>query len=171
MKKLVLGVALLSSTFAGAPAQSHAGSHDIVFRVAGTVPCGVLADSCAYNTIASSLGFSACKDPFPPGSWVDIRTEPAPTPPAGKKMLLVLEVTPQVDWDSWICALNGDQLAQGANVLGQPCDNFLGPDSPVPAGCKEKANTVATAGTVYILRNYNYADGADCPGKYTWQFI
>jgi hypothetical protein len=177
-RKTVIALALVGSIVAGAPAaRSHFVDHPIVFPFAGTIPCApvfLAVDLCPYNTVGGNLGFSECTNPFPEGSWVDIVTEPAPTPPAGKKMILEFETFPQIDWDSWICDLlsngshNGATLAAGANVFGKNCDNLLGPDNPVPVGCKEKAVVPATAGKKYVLRAYNYTDVADDPGVYRW---
>jgi hypothetical protein len=167
MRKTLLALTLAGTVIAGVPAQGHFAEHR--FTLVGAVPC---ATACSYWT--DDLGFSECSNPFPEGSWVDIVTESAPTPPAGKKMILEFETFPQIDWDSWICALlsngshNGATLAQGANVLLENCDNLLGPDNPVPVGCKEKAVVPAEAGKRYVLRAYNYFDVADDPGVYRW---
>ena len=92
-------------------------------------------------------------------------------------MIIELHAFPEIDWDTWICAKlssgshNGGELAQGANILGQLCDNFLGPDNPVPVGCIETADAPAEAGKVYVLRAYNYFDARDCPADYSWVFV
>ncbi|HVL33385.1 MAG TPA: hypothetical protein VM600_07375 [Actinomycetota bacterium] len=176
MRKVLL-LALVCAFMIGAvPAQSHGGSHNVTFPVAGTVPCGVPGggvDLCAYNIIAETAGYKACENPFPPGSWIDKVTEAAPTPPSGKKVILVFESSPMLDWDTWICANTSarTQLAQGANIFGENCDNIVGPDNPLPIGCQEKAQAPATPGRTYILRAYNYSDIADLHGKYTWLFV
>jgi len=181
MKKLLVVALVLGTMYAGtvAPAGAVPPGKKFVFPVSEAVPCsiGFTVDICAYNLPASALGFRACENPFPPGSFVDVLTDPAPSPPAGRKMILQLDSFPQVDWDSWICARlsngsnNGGELAQGANVLGENCDNFLGPDNPVPVGCIEQAQAPAEAGKRYVLRAYNYFDAADNPALYQWIFV
>ncbi|HVL33386.1 MAG TPA: hypothetical protein VM600_07380 [Actinomycetota bacterium] len=174
MRKFLI-VSMVVAALAGMTpaANGHAGSHNVSFPVAGTVPCGLAADTCAYNTPGRAAGYKACENPFPPSSWVDKITEAAPTPPSGKKVILVFESSPQLDWDTWICANTSakTQLAQGANVLGENCDNIAGPDNPIPVGCQEKAQAPATPGRTYILRAYNYSDVTDLHGKYTWLFV
>lgn len=173
MRRLLL-IAGLVVTSAAQPALSHVGEHNVTFPVAETLPCSVL---CSYNPPASELGFSACENPFPDRTWYDVVTEAAPTPPAGRKMLLQFEAFPQIDWDTWICALlssgshNGGQIAQGSPFLGENCDNFLGPDNPVPFGCEEHASAPAEAGKRYVIRGYNFYDPADLPGIYRWVFV
>jgi hypothetical protein len=182
-KTLVLLAALAYVATAALPA--HA-AEDVkkagerwVFPEAGTIPCSVAltVDVCAYNTPASALGYRACENPFPEGSYYDVVTTPAPTVPAGKKMIVELRASPAVDWDTWICARlsngshDGGELAQGANVLGQLCDNFLGPDNPVPIGCIETADAPAEPGHQYVFRAYNYFDVSDCPAQYDWLFV
>ncbi|HVL33387.1 MAG TPA: hypothetical protein VM600_07385 [Actinomycetota bacterium] len=175
MRKLLVSFAVATMVLGVLPAQSHVASHNLVFPIAGTVGCGqaIAWDICAYNPPASTLGYKACENPFPPNSWVDKITEPAPTPPSGKKVILVFEATPMIDWDTFICANTSarTQLAQGANILGENCDNILGPDNPVPVGCAEKSQAPATPGRTYILRAYNYSDIADLHGKYTWLLV
>lgn len=184
MRKTFLLVAITAAVFTNVvPARAaddvKPANTRFVFPVAATTPCSaaLTADVCAYNAPASALGYRACENPFPPQSVYDVITTPAPTPPAGKKMILELHATPSVDWDTWICALlsngshNGGELAQGANVLGQLCDNFLGPDNPVPIGCEETADAPAEAGKRYVLRAYNYFDLQDCPAIYSWLMV
>lgn len=141
----------------------------------GAVPCGTL---CAYWTGPSDAGFKACENPFPAGSWVDIVTPPAPPVPAGKnKVLLLLETFPQVDWDTFICGRlsngtnNGGELARGVNLVGENCDNLLGPENPAPIGCEERAMAPVTSGSRYVLRAYNWLDPAPLPGRYSWIFV
>lgn len=181
-KALVLGVMLGLLAFAAPPAQAATTEQPnkrFVFPVTGTIPCGipVVAVGCAYNLPESALGYRPCENPFPQGSWVDVLTVPAPTPPAGKKMILEFTSFSEIDWDTWICAklsngsLNGGELAQGANILGQLCDNALGADNPVPIGCIETADAPAEAGKQYVLRAYNYSDLRDLPAIYTWIMV
>ncbi|MFA5891279.1 MAG: hypothetical protein WDA27_10100 [Actinomycetota bacterium] len=146
---------------------------EFVFPFAGTVPCGT---ACAYN-IPEDL-YKACENPFPPGSYVDVVTKPAPKVPDGKrKVLLKLEAFPQVDWDTFICGMlsdgshNGGELDQGANDVAETCDNLQGPESPIPVGCEEEAMAPVETGKQYVLRAYNYSDPFDCPAKYTWVFV
>lgn len=182
--KRILWAALLAAVIgSGLPAIStasaHAGQHPVTFPVAETIPCGpgMGADVCAYNLPANELGFKACENPFPPGSYYDIVTEPAPIAPTGKRVILVFESFPQIDWDTFICGRlsdgtnNGGEIARGANALAEPCDNLLGPGSMAPIGCVEKAQAPAKTGERYVLRAYNYSDIADLLGRYTWVFV
>jgi hypothetical protein len=85
-----------------------------------------------------------------------------------------IEIFPQVDWDMFVCDLlsngshNGATLAVGANMLGENCDNLLGPDNPVLVGCKEKEQLPAAAGKKYVIRVYNWSDAAPVDGVYRW---
>ncbi|HVL33384.1 MAG TPA: hypothetical protein VM600_07370 [Actinomycetota bacterium] len=169
MRRFILAAAIVGLLATNLPsANAHAGSHNVTFQ--GAIPCGAV---CAYWDGPEAAGYKACENPFPPGSWVDIKTEAAPSPPSGKKVILVLEIFPQVDWDSYICANTSarTELARGTNILGENCDNLAGPDNPVPVGCQEKAQAPAVAGRTYILRAYNWSDAAPSPGKYTWLFV
>jgi hypothetical protein len=182
MKKVLL-VAILSgligSLLPATPALAtppvQAAGKRFVFPQAGTVPCATVL--CDYWPAVAALGNRPCESPFPPQTYVDFVTQVAPTVPAGKKMILDFQTSPVTDWDTWICGLlnNGDptggELAQGANILGQLCDNFLGPDSPVPVGCVEEAQAPAEAGHQYVLRAYNYSDAQDDPAIYNWVLV
>ncbi|MFA5891280.1 MAG: hypothetical protein WDA27_10105 [Actinomycetota bacterium] len=183
MKRVLWATLLAAAVAAGLPglpaASAHPGEHPITFPVAQAIPCGpgMGGDICAYNPPASELGYKACENPFPPGSWVDIVTEQAPTPPPGKKVILILQTSPQIDWDTFICGMlsngshNGGELARGANALAEPCDNLLGPESLAPIGCQERAQAPVSPGGRYVLRAYNYSDVADLLGHYTWVFV
>ncbi|MFA5891278.1 MAG: hypothetical protein WDA27_10095 [Actinomycetota bacterium] len=186
MRKLITAVALMGALIGMFPATPAPAAEvgtppgNFVFPVAGTIPCGVgvigVADICAYN-IPENL-YKACENPFPPGSYVDIVTKPAPKIPDGKrKVILQLESFPQVDWDTFICGMlsdgshNGGEMARGANAFAEPCDNLQGPESLLPVGCKEKAMSPVEPGKQYVLRAYNWMDVADCPARYSWIFL
>lgn len=172
MRRVLLATATLAALLvAQSPAGATSGDHPISFS--GAVPCGAV---CAYWPPGDLAGFEACTNPFPPGSFQDILTESAPSR-AGKKTILVLEIFPQVDWDSFICSMgsggshNGPLLSKGANELPGDCDNLVGPSNPVSVGCKEVAQAPAVAGQKYVLRAYNWSDALPCPGKYYWVFV
>ncbi|MFA5891277.1 MAG: hypothetical protein WDA27_10090 [Actinomycetota bacterium] len=174
MRKLLLAAAV-AATFLGAQQPVRADTPaPIPVTFDGATPCG---PACAYWPATTEAGFKACENPFPPGSYVDILTDRAPAPPAGKKVILILETFPQIDWDTFICGVlsngshNGGELARGVNLIPGNCDNLLGPESPVPLGCEERAMTPATPGARYVLRAYNWSDVAPCPGRYSWVFV
>src|ERR1051325_6257437 len=171
MKKFALTAMLVGVLVAGMPAGSQADTTvapgvRFVFAFAGSVPCAV---ACAYWDAASAAGYRPCENPFPDLSYKDVVTQPAPTPPAGKKMILDFTTTPDTDWDTWICTLlsngshNGGELAAGANILGELCANRWAPDTPVPVGCEEEAEAPAEAGIRYVLRASNWSPTADDP--------
>lgn len=180
MRKFTLTALLVGIIVAGLPATpsqaitTQPAGVRFVFPAAGTVPCAV---GCSYWTPAASAGYRPCENPFPPTSIVDFLTASAPTPPAGKKMILELTTFPEVDWDTWICGFlsngspNGGELAQGANILGQLCDNALGADNPIPVGCIEQAQAPAEAGKRYVMRAYNWSDLRDAPAIYNWIMV
>lgn len=136
---------------------------DVTFEA---LPC---AGACAYWQSAPS----PCEAPFPPWAFDDVVTAPAPAAPPG--MITVLEATidPAVDWDLWICANHPSrvELAQGANIIGEPCQNALGPSSVVPAGCHEDASTPVREGQTVILRAFNYLDIPTATGCYWFTFV
>ena len=80
------------------------------------------------------------------------------THPASTADFLVFEIFPVMDWDSLICGTNGEEFANGANILGENCDNPVGQNNPVPAGCEEKIIIPVVPGKSYILRVYNWSD-------------
>jgi len=180
VKKLLLTAVVTGVLVAGFPAAPSFAADPppgkrFVFSAVGTIPCATVL--CDYWPVFASLGYRPCENPFPDQTYVDVLTQTAPTPPAGKKMILDFKTFPNVDWDTWVCGLlsngshNGGELGQGANILGELCDNFLGPDSPVPVGCIEEAQVPAEAGKRYVLRAYNYSDGNDDPAQYDWVFV
>lgn len=179
MHVCLLVLAIVPVAPAGAADVTQPPNKQFEFPVAGTLPCGwgLTGFGCAYNQPASTLGFRACENPFPEGSYLDVVTQPAPNPPAGKKIILDFTSFSDVDWDTWICTLlsngshNGGELGQGANVLGQLCDNFLGPENAVPIGCTEHAIAPAEAGHRYVLRAYNYFDIDNLRAIYSWIFV
>lgn len=131
------------------------------------LPCVGL---CRWNTAEG--GFPACEAPFPPWGFDDVVTAPAPAAPPG--MITVLEATidPAIDWDLWICADNPSsaELAVGANIIGEPCQNTVGPNSVVPVGCHEDASTPLREGQTVVLRAFNFLDIPRATGRYWFTF-
>ena len=170
MRKTLLAAALALATVAPAiPAQAgHLGSGTEHFALTVDVPCLVV---CSYWI---DNGFTPCEHPFPPGSYEDKVTKSAPTPPTGRVGVVTYEMTPVLDWDSWICANNTDrtELGRGANIIGDPCDGILGPSDYSGTGCKETITIPTLPGQTYRLRGYNWQDGPiDCPAAYRFFWI
>jgi hypothetical protein len=172
MRRFVVVAATLATIAFSVPgAQAHVGTHD--FNSGAATPCAAM---CSYWDVPTRLGFTPCEYPFPDGSFVDILTEAAPPLASGKTHeVLQIEIDPTLDWDSFICSKgtgvsNGTQkqLAQGANNLGENCDNALGSNNPVEEGCIEKASTPAVPGTQYVIRLYNWIDVSATAGHYGW---
>lgn len=185
MRKIVLALAVvgMASSFA-VPAQAeHLNRWHTVTFTAGT-PCAV---ACPYwlddaNTDVDGNGnedifFSTCANPagtadalsdipgLPYTEGTVYQTRQVGPRPTGASVL-IFEITPQVDFDSFICGTNGAELAAGANILGDNCDNLIGPQNPVPVGCKERAVISVAAGQRYNLRVYNWSDAATTGGRY-----
>ncbi|HEX9712662.1 MAG TPA: hypothetical protein VGB52_08955 [Actinomycetota bacterium] len=185
MRKIVLALAVLGlvSTFAMPAQANHLNRwHNLVFT-AGT-PCAV---ACPYwldtaNTDIDGNGqedifFSTCRnptgtsdmlEPVPGLPWTEgtVYDQVTVGPRPAGATVLIFEISPQIDFDSFICGTTGAELAAGANILGDNCDNLIGPQNPVPVGCRERAVTNAVAGARYILRVYNWSDAATTPGRY-----
>lgn len=161
MRNAMLGLAIGAAAMFGATAQA---ATPTTFTVGPATPCAVV---CAYWDAPTALGYEPCEHPFPEGSYADITV----TAPPGSN-ILKLEIFPDVDWDSFICAANnGRLLARGVNLLSDNCNNIFGPNNPFPIGCYEKAVTPATPGTEYLLRFYNWSDPSVLPGQYTFLHI
>lgn len=189
MRKTVLGVAALglAATFA-IPAQAdHAVNrwHPLTFTAG--VPC---AFACPYwlddaNTDIDGNGqedifFATCANPggtndilgdapglpYEDGTvFQDFVTHRAPS----TAQVLIFEIFPNVDFDSFICSQNGEQeLAVGANELGQNCDNIIGPQNPVPVACTERASITVASNQRYRLRVYNWSDAVTVAGQYCY---
>lgn len=192
MRKLIFGLVVLGVVATlGAPAQGNHinGWHNQTWTAG--VPCAV---ACPYWLDTANIDidgngkedvfFQACANPdgtadmlgaapgvpYTEGTvFDDVIVGPAPT----NTKLLEVELFPVVDFDGFICALNangtvGAELAILANVLGENCDNLIGPNNPVPVGCQEKGNIEAAANKKYVIRVYNWSDGATTTGR--WRF-
>lgn len=167
MRKTFIGLLAAGALFMAAPAQSHviSSSGGGTFTFQGAAPCAV---ACSYWV---DQGFTPCETPFPPGAYLDKTTNGAPAPAAGKTVT-VLEGTldSTVDWDSFLCAsVAGAELAQGANILGEPCDNLLGSNSLAPVGCHEDLSTPRTTGQTTVFRAYNWSDVGPAPA--VWHYL
>jgi hypothetical protein len=168
VRKTFIGLLAASALFMAAPAQSHpVPANGGTYTFQGAAPCAVV---CSYWV---DQGFTPCENPFPPGSFLDKVTNAAPTPPTGKIIVLEATLDSTLDWDSFMCANNATktELAQGANILGEPCDNLLGPNNAAPVGCHEDMSTPITAGGTVILRAYNWSDAGPAIAKWGFTFI
>lgn len=134
------------------------------------LPCAV---ACSYWI---NNGFTPCSNPFPPGSFDDVRTAPAPEREEGKVIVLEATLDPVVDWDLFLCVGNPptDQTCttgECVTIIGEPCDTPLGPNHIVPAGCHEDASTPVSPGQTVILRAYNWSDPLPATGSYWFRII
>ena len=156
MVAAAVAVALLA-----APAQAHtrAGATEVVFS--GAVPCSVV---CSYWI---DNGFTPCEVPFPPGSYIDHITAPAPTPAPGKVVVLEATLDSEIDWDLFLCSNTTPPRETGkVTPVQPPCDNRLGQNHVVPIGCHEDHSTPMVAGQTVILRAYNWSDALPATGRY-----
>lgn len=167
MRKTIIGLVAIGAFALAVPASAHVGANPQSHTFAGAVPCAV---ACSYWV---EQGFTPCEAPFPPGAYLDRTTNAAPTPPAGKIVVLEATLDSGVDWDSFLCANNAakTELAQGANILGEPCDNVLGSNNLAPVGCHEDMSTPVTAGQTVIFRAYNWSDAGPATGKWWFTII
>lgn len=173
MRRLVLGLTIMAVLVTGlfgiaAPASAHLNHrHGVTFNKA-VLSCAV---SCAYWTDAANadidgngepdIYFQACDAPFPTGAYED-KTVAVATYGGGAPVnatLFLFAIYPLSDWDSFICEPGtGEELAIGANILGELCDNLLGQNSPVPFGCREFSLIKVKPTDSLILRVYNWSD-------------
>ena len=96
-------------------------------------------------------------------------------PRADGAIVLVVEIYPTVDWDLFICSEEGrlvDPCASGAEecarVFPENCDNAIGPQNPLPVGCRERSVIQIAADRRYVLRAYNFSDPFPLEGRYCW---
>lgn len=142
---------------------AHAGEisrEDGVFALAA--PCAI---ACSYWV---GNGFAPCESDFPPGSFAEVLTAPAPT--AVGLVVGEFKISPTVDWDAFVCSYPERKLiAQGANLLGGTCRGMPPvPPNTLPVGCDEYASWVATPGKRYTLLAYNWSDYAELPYRLRW---
>jgi len=119
-------------------------------------------DAEAFADRAADVGLSVlgktdwgCDYPGPDVSWDQVKVKA----PRGAT-LLVFEIFPETDWDSFICNAKGKFIASGANTVGD-CD----------LGCSEKVAIKVKPGRRYILRAFNWSDFANLRGRYTFHKI
>lgn len=151
----------------GSPANAHTipGATDVTYEA---LPCAV---ACAYWV---NNGFTPCEVPFPPGSYDDVLTTPAPTAPPGRIIILEATIYPKIDYDLFACdsAPPYTQLSQGLQDWGAPCDGGpLREDDFLPLACHEDMSLPLMAGKQVILRAYNWSDVFPAPGQYRFVFI
>lgn len=107
-----------------------------------------------------------CTTPPPEGTYADIVTPPAPEGADGRTAILEVTIRPIGDWDLYLCSTTtGGTLGVGANILGEPCDNALGPNNVVPMGCEETASTPVQVGQTVIVRAVNIAGEPELHGS------
>jgi hypothetical protein len=97
----------------------------------------------------------ACPYPGPDVTWDQVRVKA----PKGAN-LLVFEIWPETDWDSFVCTTKNKFLGSGANIVGD-CD----------LGCYERVAIKVKAGRSYLLRAFNWSDAADLRGRYTFMSV
>jgi len=118
------------------------------------LPCGVactLPDGHPCGAPLASWGYDEVRLTAPPGSSV-----------------MTVRIDPVVDWDMFVCH-GAVERAVGANILGEPCDNALAPQNPVPVGCVERAIVPVTPGATYTVRAFNVADPFPVPYEVGFQ--
>jgi hypothetical protein len=157
MKLLAVSVAFMA--LLGQPAV-HAGvvsSQEGTFALAA--PCAI---ACSYWV---DNGFAPCTNDFPPGTYSEVLTPPAPA--VDGILVAAFEITPEVDWDSFACTYpEREEIGRGANLLGGQCDLIIQPLFPL--GCREWVGWVATPGAQYTLLAYNWSDYAELPYRLFW---
>jgi len=127
------------------------GEEDIAFGVCAN-PRG------AADTLGESGGL-----PYEEGTIYD--DELIGPPPEGSTVLL-FEIWPTIDWDAFICSTSDNELTIGEHILVENCDSIVGPNNPVPIGCRERISASAVPGREYILRAYNWSDPLPLEGRY-----
>ncbi len=184
MRKLFTAAILAGLVVSSAMPQANAattrilvqtGKHAAVGTVACTFTCPYWLD--VLND--GSTGFQACEQPVVAAGVVSHRDTVQGTPKNAAGVfanLVVYVITPEVDWDSFICAKptsgnNGEMLASGANNVGDPCDGLLGPGDPTGMGCLERSNIPVAPGDKYVFRAYNWSDNFDAPWNLTWNRV
>lgn len=157
--------ALAFVLLAAVPAGAHTrpGATEVTFE---GLPCAVACASWVDE------GFFPCENPFPPGSYDDALTTPAPTPDPGRFVILTGTIDPELDWDVYFCESEPPyrELAQGANLDQQRCDT-LGQNSAIPLGCHEDMSIPVRAGQTVIMRAYNWSDALPATGHYWFDEI
>lgn len=149
---------ILTVTLLAGPAQAHVGPNATQVVFSGAVPCSVV---CSYWVGGS---YSPCENPFPPGSYVDLITSPAPVPSPGRVVILETALDAQVDWDGFLCANDETrrELSQGANLI---CDDYF-----LLFFClHEDMSTPVVPGQTVIFRAYSWSDPLDAIGHFWYK--
>lgn len=187
-----LGALLLAMVAGGAGASGDDGLNEWqTHTFDAPIPCGVACPSWLAVTNVDIDGngkqdvfFDSCESPdgtadalagvpglpYTDGTvFDDVVVGPAPD---GTRLLEV-EIAPPVDRDLFICEwLPGDVAGSELGVqtvLEETCDNWLGPNNPVPVGCVEHGIIEASPGARYMIRVYNVADVAPIEGRYRFR--
>jgi hypothetical protein len=159
MKTKVLGSILATLLFA-APAGAHTGPGATSVQWEA-LPCAV---ACSYWI---DNGFTPCSQPFPPGTYDDVLTVPAPARDAGKIVVLQASIDPTIDWDLFLCSPGGDEKAYACGG-GAECST-AGPVCYY--GCHEDVSAPVAAGEQMVLRAYNWSDAFPATGAYWFKEI
>lgn len=114
----------------------------------------VVLSSLTLAPVGARAHGTPCESPPPAVFYADTVTTPAPTPPNGGAVILTASIDPLIDADLFVCGNPPTEggLGQGANIVGEPCDNHLGPNSMVPVGCHESVSVPVTPGRTYTIR-------------------
>lgn len=163
-----LVVALLSAIGLAAPVSAHwPAGNGADFRFEGAIPCAV---ACAGWIDGA---FDACEAPFPPGSYVEQVTRPAPTSPDGTRVFLDVALDTTIDWDLFLCATAPPHAELARSTSGsfemsaEPCHH----DIVVKLACHEDAIVAVADGQAVILRGYNMGDFGPAIGRYGFRFV
>lgn len=86
-------------------------------------------------------------------------------------VVLIVEISPLIDWDLFLCSESGSWLSGPgcylrSSLCGNTCDNQLGPKSPILVGCKDRQVISVVEGRLYRARAYNYSDPLPVQGRY-----
>ena len=162
MKRFALCLAILTAFALPAHAHDIDGT-EVVFD--GAIPCSIV---CAYWL---DNGFLPCENPFPPGSYVDHITDPAPTAPAGKITLFEATLDPTVDWDSFFCRNDETRAELGPIICICDPQCTLEVGGVLIAGCHEDFGWVLAAGESVIFRAYNWSDALPATGEYSFRSL
>ena len=182
---LLASIATTLPSVADTPAEQLNVWREVTFTA--PIPCSVVcpywldtANSDVDGNGSEDIAFSSCGNPRGtadvlaglPGvpheqgtTYDDVVV--GPVPEGGR--LLFFESFPAVDWDTYICSMDGRELASGANLLDpNSCTGLPVPNSPIPTGCSEEATIQAEPGQQYVLRAYNWSDPFPMEGRYCW---
>lgn len=131
------------------------------------LPCAaVCADwlaflNCDIECKDPDIYFQACDAPFPLWGYDDV----AITAPENARVLM-FESRPTVNWDTFICAPDGEELAVGPDCPPYECDP---PGSGrVPIAAPESLTILVRPGERLVLRAYNWLDAFPLTGTYTF---